>query len=197
VSRRQAVRSRALLGSLWGLSLWALAGCATYAPVPPEPQSIGGRYSVHPQVPWSRREGGVLERWTRHGEQLEIIWFTRGLAEGSPLFGAGRREDAPLPAFRADMAPSEIQEFVLDSLARAGAARVAAQQLRPVRFGDREGLRFELSYLASSGLEMRGLVAACVLERRLYLIAFAAARGHYHAQAAPQVERILESIQLH
>jgi hypothetical protein len=178
-----------LLGGLVGL-----AACNPYKLVAVGPHEVAGRYRVQPQVEWNRRSDPAGEVWTLHGEALDSLLLTSGLPDGDPLFRPPNVKD--LPSFRSGMSENEVMEFVVDSLARTGAMRVEAANLRPASFGGRPGLRFELSYATPEGLEMQGLASAAVVDGRLYLVLFRAPRQHYFGAASEHVDRLIESIEM-
>jgi hypothetical protein len=131
--------------------------------------------------------------WTVDGLRLQTLRFVAPVADGKPLFEA--RSDAELPSFRRNLAPSEIVDFVVDSLARAGWQRVEARDIQPAAFGAHSGFRFVLDFTNEGGLEMRGLALGAVVGEKLHLILYTGARLHYYARHAPDVERIFESIE--
>ena len=81
-------------------------------------------------------------------------------------------------------------------IARGGAGEVQASKLRPAQFGSVPGFRFDLTFLSKSGLEMDGLVAAAVIEDKLYLILYTGARIHYYPKYRDHVEQLLASIEM-
>jgi hypothetical protein len=85
--------------------------------------------------------------------------------------------------------------LLVQSLVRSGARDVAAEALEPATFGKRAGFRFSLTCLTPEGLEMKGSARGVIADGKLYLILYLAERSHYYDRHAPQVERMLESIQ--
>jgi hypothetical protein len=171
-----------------------LSGCAAWTLVEGERRSVAGHYTVAPQISWSRLRQGNVEVWTVDGPALQAIRFFDGLADGDELFPSPAAEK--LPAYSSSMTPTEIEEFVVHSAQRAGAARVDASNLRPWRFGGRDGFRFDLAFVDAGGLEMNGLVAGVVDGGKLYLIVYSGARAHYYPKYVQQVERVLGSIEI-
>lgn len=175
-----------------------LMGCTVYSLVPAaKPRAIGGRYQVDPQIEWSRRKVGTAELWTVHGPGLEAVYLTHGVSDGDTLFERVLGSQKKPPVFRPDMSPSEIAEFVVDSLAHLRYEQVELLDLRPEIFGGRAGFRFELGMLSDAGLELRGLATGRVDEKRLWLILFFAPRMHYYDAYLPHVERIIASVEFH
>ena len=177
--------------------LAVLVGCASLSVVEPKRVEIGRVYTVDPQIKWSRFYRGDIETWTVDGLSLQAIHFIKGIEEDEPLVvtaATGDREK--WPRFEPEMTPNEILEFVVDSLARLGYAQLQAHNLRPERFGRLQGFRFELTFLASDGLEGQGLVVGAVIEKRLHLIMYVGTREHYYPKHIEEVERIIQSIEL-
>ena len=94
------------------------------------------------------------------------------------------------------MTASEIVEFFVDTLSAAGFQKVNTLNLRPEKFGDTQGFRFEMTYLTRAGLEKQGIVAGAVLKERLHLIVYTAAREHYYDKYKDHVDRIIQSVRL-
>ncbi len=135
-----------------------------------------------------------VEFWTVDGAGLEAVRFITGLSEGDSLY-TPKATKKKMPTFRERMTANEIMEFVVDSMRVTGAARVDVTSLRPLKFGDLRGFRFDFTLLTAGGLEMQGLVVGTVAEEKLYLIMYQGAREHYYSKYKEQVERLIESIQ--
>jgi hypothetical protein len=120
------------------------AGCASYRLVEPTRTAVGDLYTVEPQRQWSAVERGKIVSWTVDGFPLEAVRFVKGLGDGESFLPEPTRS-TKLPTFRATMTPSEIMEFVVDSWGLAGAQQVKASNLRPRKFGNLDGLAFEMA----------------------------------------------------
>ena len=173
-----------------------LAGCATYRLIEPGRTAVGDLYTVEPQISWSSTRTGKIELWTVDGHGLQALRFVNGIADGEGLFGGKRKDDKKMPTFRKNMTIPEIMEFVVDSVALQGADRVESAALRPYKFGNAQGFRFELSYVSSKGLEGQGTVVGTVAQGRLYLIVYSGTRVYYYPKYKDHVERIIESIRM-
>ena len=143
----------------------AVAGCATYSLVGPQRMTIAGLYTVEPQIAWSAATGGQWEIWTVDGPSLQSVQFLKGLEDGEALFRG--KDEEKRPKFRKTMTASEIMELVVDSVSVVGGQKVNALNLRPEKFGAAQGFRFEMAYLAQTGLEKRATVAGAVVKDRL------------------------------
>ena len=178
--------------------LITLTACAQYSLVEARTQKIGGAYTVDAQIAWNKHAEGKVEIWTADGPGLEALRFIKGLNDGDALFTrpVGTAKEIKFPAYRVGMTASEVMEFVVDSLGRAGAAEVEARGLQPARFGAVPGFRFELTFATAQGLEMSGLAAGAVIEDALHLILYTGARVHYFPKYRDDVERLLGSIEM-
>ena len=171
-----------------------LFGCATYSLVEAKRTPIGDLYTVDPQISWSSASQGKIELWTVDGPSLQAIRFVKGLEDGEYLFKGKEEEKAP--KFNKRMTPSEIVEFVVDNLTAVGAQNVKAVNLRPEKFGNHQGFRFELTFASKEGLEEEGFVVGVVVKEHLYLIMYTGVKAHYYRKHKEHVERILESISM-
>jgi hypothetical protein len=171
-----------------------LAGCAAWTLVDTQRQTVAGRYSVAPQIQWSRIEQGGVEQWTVDGVALQAVRFFDPLEDGSALLSRPTESDDKLPVFRSGMTPTEVQELVVHTVERSGGARVNASGLRPWRFGGLSGFRFELEFVNEAGLEMRAIFVGALDGERLLIVAYSGTRAHYYPKYLPVVERLLESI---
>lgn len=172
--------------------LLVVAGCAAYTVVEPKRTTIAGVYSVEPQIRWSASSSGKLESWTTDGFFLHALRFFKGIEDGEAIVpAAGPRA---LPVFRSTMTPNDIAELVVDTLSKLQAQQVEMKGLRPARFGDVDGFRFDLTYLSREGLEKEGLVSGAVIQGKLHLIVYDGATQHYFPKHRETVERLLESV---
>ena len=134
----------------------------------------------------------------RYGRSTARSWnslqFTSALADGDALYDLPGREE--VPRFRANMSESEVMEFVVDSLAAAGAQKIEASGLAPAPFGPRPGFRFDLAYQSGSGLDKLGMAIGTLKDGELYLIIFTGAAQHYYPKYKPAVDALFASIQI-
>lgn len=174
----------------------ALAGCGTLSVSGKERVKIGSAYSVEPQIEWNRAGEGNREIWTADGLTLQAIHFVKGVRKGGVLIANGRGQDTEdWPHFDPQMTPTEVEEFVVDSLSRLGLMQLQPHNLRPQAFGKAQGFRFDFDFLYSSGLEGQGLVVGAVIGNKLQLILYVGARQHYYPAYLDKVEAIIRSIQ--
>ena len=145
---------------------------------------------------WARLPAPRQEQWTIDGAPLNQLTILSRIKPGEHVFLRARerswRPDGPW--FRAGMRPDEVRDIVLDGLRGAGWANVNARDLRPVRWGDAPGLRFELELDSPTGLVYRGTVTAAERDGRLTLLAWIAPAEHYHGRDAEAVGRMFDSL---
>ncbi len=171
-----------------------LTACAVYRLVEVRRVAIGDLYTVDPQIPWSSASEGKTEIWTVDGPSLQAIRFVKGLEDDEVLFEGGDEEKRP--KFRKHLTPSEIMEFVVDSLTLVGAQKIEARNQRPEEFGNVQGFRFEMTFVSNEGLEEQGFVVGAVMNEQLHLIMYIGVGAHYYPKHKEHVERIIQSIKM-
>jgi hypothetical protein len=182
------------------------AACVPYGNVAPKRTSVKGEISVEPTLSWSRvnptpLDGwdfflpGRVERWTIDGERLETLTFIVGVPSGEPLFRVKGEKEKNQAKFDARMTPSEIMDLFEAALAKSTQTPLTqAHNLRPVRFGDVEGFRFEMSYALVDEIDRELSAAGAVRDGKLTLLAYQGARLHHYGLYLPEFERILKSV---
>jgi hypothetical protein len=127
----------------------------------------------------SARKGSKV--WTQDGILLDRIMIIPAVPDGEPLFVTTSKDQA-LPAFKADMLPNEIEEFTESSLVKLfkeGDVVVQTSNLRPHRFGEHNGLLFDINVAVSDGPNYRGITGAFIVDKKLNLIFFLGAVPYY------------------
>ncbi len=183
----------ARLGALATCAL-LLGGCASpsrYRLVEPGARSTAGAYTVQPGLAWSSIGAGKVETWTIDGLSLESLRFFTGIAEGESILG-GRAAEDRRARFSTSMTLPEVAEFVADSLF----GRFPPRNVRPARFGGAPGFRFEVSYTTRDGVHREALVAATVLQKQLYVIAYTGTSLHHFARYRDEAEHVIDSVRL-
>lgn len=128
----------------------------------------------------SARKGSKV--WTQDGILLDRIMIIPAVPDGESLFITTSKDQA-LPAFKADMLPNEIEELTESSLVKLfkeGEVVVQTSNLRPHRFGEHNGLLFDMNVAVSDGPNYRGITGALVVDKKLYLIFFLGAEPYYY-----------------
>ncbi|MEJ7747427.1 MAG: hypothetical protein WKF61_11930 [Luteimonas sp.] len=175
-----------------------LAGCASRGGplVSPGPNPAGSGLTIDSEMEWTRISTQRFQLWTIDGELLNRLYLVPSVREREYIFlGARqtrRRPDGPFfqPGMRAD----ELRDLIIDGLAASGAINIQASNLRPVDFGGREGLRFEMSLANEEGLKYQGMAAAFEHDRQLALAIFLAPSEHYYPRDAEKVSRMLDTL---
>jgi hypothetical protein len=191
----------------------ALSGCSTlgvgegfgseyYSLVRVDARSVGdGSLIVVAPRPWNRTRRILffddvrwVEDWTLNGPLLDGMSFVTGLPSGKYLIRQSRREDRQVPKFRSDMTAPEVAAM-LESLfrVRGDAVEFHTLSLQPRPFLGANGFQFDYEHLDSDELWRRGRAVGAVVDGRLYLILYDAARSHYFNAAAGDFESIVAS----
>lgn len=182
-----------------------LGGCAVgYTLVAPGMVAVED-LSVRVDQSWNRapsthvamgRHGA--EGWTHDGMLLDHLVIIPAVPDGEPIFFT-RERTAALPVFRADMLPNELEELVESSLGKyfgEGQAVVNTENLRPFRFGDQRGVRFEFNATVTDSPEYRGTVGAFIANEKLYVMFFLAAVPHYYDKHIAAAQAVIESARI-
>lgn len=177
-----------------------LAACATASIAPVGAYKVGAS-EVQLGRAWSDITSwhGAMPKGVKalsvDGPLLNRLYIIDGLPEGKELFKPARKE-TPTPVVRPDMSANERMEFVADSIAVLGYQDVEASAPRPGKYGDIDGVRFELSGRSPEGLDMKGIGVAASRDDRLYLFIYYAPAEHYYGALLPEVERVLTSLRV-
>ena len=160
-----------------------------------------GAMAVTAPRPWNRTRRLFLfedirqvEDWTLNGPLLDGMTFVTGLKSGRYLIRQRRTEDRQVPKFRSDMTAPEITAM-LESLyrVRGGSVDFRTLSLQPRRFLGTNGFQFDFEHLDSDELWRKGRAVGAVIDGKLYMILFDAARSHYYANAIGDFEAIVAS----
>jgi hypothetical protein len=183
-----------------------VVGCMPYGLVAPQRTVVKDEISVEPERAWSRvnpmpLDGwdffmpGPTERWTVDGERLETVTFLVGVAAGEPLFRIAGEKDENQPKFDPAMTASEIMDLFEAAFAKGTKTPLTqGRNLRPVRFGDVDGFRFEMSYALKDEVDRELSAAGAVRDGKLYLLAYQGARLHHYGLYLPEFEKLLASL---
>ncbi len=212
-----------LTGRCLVVSLLLLAsGCsvAGYTPMAPGRHVVQNDLSVEASTPWSQMltnpddafwstsiitiytSGAVgltpktknVEVWTIDGPPLETLVFFVGVADGQALVEPteGRQK---LPAFHSSMAPNDVMELFRATLTQAAAAIVSeGRNLRPVKFAELDGFRFDLDYTLKEEVDRSLTAIGVVREGRLYLVLYQGTKIYYYDKHLPDFEHVVETI---
>jgi hypothetical protein len=191
-----------------------LAGCAggiggvrdlgIYKLVRARPLSVGnGSVIVTPPRPWNEQRRFFfdslrwVEDWTLNGPYLDGITFVTGLPSGEYLVRQRRSEERQVPKFRSDMLAPEIASMLETAFrVRGGSIDFNTLALTPRTFMGYPGFQFDFEHLDGDELWRKGRAVGAVINGRLYLVLYDAARSHYYANALPDFEAIVNSARL-
>ena len=136
----------------------------------------------------------AVEDWTQNGSYLDGISFVTGLKDGKALVHQRSRDDRQVPKFRSNMTPPEIAA-IIESLfrVRGGAVDFKTVSLAPRSFMGASGFQYDYEHLDSDEVRRKGRAVGAIIDGRLYLILFDAARSHYYNALLPDFEAIVNS----
>lgn len=184
--------------------LLVLSGCAAYSLVSAGTISVGG-LQVNAAESWNLAPAMIVpsmrkdaQTWTQDGLLLDRLLIVPGVPDGEGII-TSRRQDAAIPAFRADMLPNEIEELTESSIAKQfgeGGASVETSNLRPQRFGEHRGIMFNLAVAVSDGPDYGGLVGSFIAGDRLYMVIYLGAQPHYYDKHLAAAESVITSARL-
>lgn len=190
-------RLRACALAVLLLSLVACGGAGGRL-VKPGPNPAGGRLVIDSEMEWTRLSAPRYQLWTMDGELLNRLYLVHRVREREFIF-LGQRQTKRRPDgafYHRGLRPDELRDLILDGLRASGTANVEATNLRPARFGNRDGLRFEFSLANQEGLRYRGMAAAFEHEKGLALAIFLAPGEHYYPRDAEKVSKMLDTLRL-
>lgn len=156
--------------------------------------------AVTPPREWNKISASLfvdihaVEDWTQNGPYLDGISFVTGLKDGKALVYQRSRDDRQVPKFRSNMTPPEIAAMI-ESLfrVRAGAIDFKMLALAPRSFMGVNGFQFDYEHLDGDEVRRKGRAVGAIVDGRLYLILFDAARSHYYNALLPDFEAIVAS----
>lgn len=154
-----------------------------------------GDIVVDTPLAWSRFTFSRYQVWTIDGIPLNRLYFIPSVRNGEHVFlerrATKRRPDGPV--YRTGMRPDEIRDLLLDAFSEGGAIGVASGELRPARFGDHDGLRFEFQASTDTGLLYRGQALAAERGDALAVVVWMAPAEFYYDRDVAGVTRLLDS----
>jgi hypothetical protein len=178
--------------------LLLLGGCAAVADAPAGAFKVGDTYQVTLGREWSDISKIMVGRpkgvrlLSIDGPWLNRLYLTDGLAPGDFLVKPAAKE-RPTPTYQKDMSPSELVEFVADSVAALDYERVETTGLRPATMGGAQALRFDIKAMTREGLEIAGTAETAQMGGKLYVILYLAPAEHYYAASLAEVEAVMAS----
>jgi hypothetical protein len=188
---------RSLCLAAAGLSTLGLASCATIVDAPAGPYKVSSGYTVTLGREWSDMSKLAIgtpkvHMLTVDGPLLNRLYVIDGLAPGEYIVKATNKESAT-PTYRSGMAPTELVEFVRDSVSALSFQRVTTSGLKPVKFGDVDGIRMSISGETQDGLEYKGLAQFAEVKGKLYVVLYIAPAEHYYGATLSEAEGVMAS----
>jgi len=205
------MRNLKLAAAAFLLPLGACAGgvgevsnLGLYSYVPVKTVSVGnGSVQVTPPRPWNKQRRSFfdslrwVEDWTLNGPYLDGITFVTALPSGEYLVRQRRSEERQVPKFRSDMMAPEIAAMLESAYrVRGGAIDFRTLSLQPRPFLGYPGFQFDFEHLDTDELWRKGRAVGAVINGRLYLFLYDAARSHYYANALPDFETMVTNARL-
>jgi len=144
---------------------------------------------------WARTRWSRFELWTIDGTPLnEFVVVSKVKPNEHVFLEARERKRRPDgPWYRPGMRPDEIRDVLLDAMRQDGWTQVSASHLRPARFGNVDGIRFDIELTHVNGLHYRGLFAAAEHGGRLTHWFWIAPSEYYYGRDAAAVDRMFAS----
>ena len=159
-----------------------------------------GSLTVTPPRPWNEARRFFLadvrwvEDWTLNGPLLDGISFVSGMPSGRYIVRQSRRDERQVPKFRSDMTAFEIASMLESAYrVRGGAVDFRTLSLTPRPFLGANGFQLDYEHLDSDELWRKGRAVGAVIDGKLYLVLFDAARTHYYPNAIGDFEAIVAS----
>jgi len=188
--------TRILRGAALAAVLSVLAGCISITAAPAGPYASGS-HAVTLGRTWGDASAfagapRTVKMLTIDGWQLNRLYVIDGLKSGDYIVRPASKEK-PTPTFRTGMTPIEQVELVAESVVAMGYQRVETEGLRPIKVGDADGLRADISAKSPEGLNISGVTQIVEVKGRLYVILYLAPAEHYFEATRAEVEAIMAS----
>lgn len=174
----------------------SLSACAAIKAVPAGPYASGGNQITVGRT-WTDMgrlfdASKGVRMLSIDGPQLNRLFVIDGLRAGEFIIRPASKE-RPTPTWKAGLTPTEQVEFLADSLAAMQYHRVETDNLRPVKVGDRSGVRFDITAQTVDGLNISGIAQLVEAGDRLYVLLYLAPTEHYFDATRAEVESIMAS----
>ena len=179
----------------------ALSACATAPKAVTGAYPIGDTYSITLGKTWADASGLILGKpkgvhlLTVDGPLLNRFYVTEGLEPGAFIVKPDNKQ-SPTPTYRTGLSPSELVEFVTDTVAALDYQHPEATNLRPATFGAAPGVRFDLTAQTKAGLNISGTAQIAESGGKAYVMLYLAPSEHYYAASLSDVETAFRSATL-
>lgn len=176
-----------------------LAACASGgALVTRGPTTAGGKLMIDSEMEWTRMAMSRYQLWTIDGELLNRLYLIPNVREREFIF-LGQRQTKRRPDgafYKRGLREDELRDLILDGLRASGVVNLESRDLRPAKFGNRDGLRFEFSMANEEGLKYRGMAAAFEHEKGLALALYMAPSEFYYPRDEAKVAKMLDTLRM-
>jgi hypothetical protein len=157
--------------------------------------------TVQPDAEWNRlaaKPGRNAESWTLDGDQLNVLTFYGGIADGRTLFHEADRKMRPLPRVSATMLITDIPTLLENSYRVAlGTATMTIERVEPATFAGNKGVHFTYGFSRQNeSLHRRGEALGAIIAGRLYLITYEAPEIYYFERSAAAARVVANSARL-
>ncbi len=194
--------ARLLLAALLVMSI---VSCGRYSIIQPQRTPIKSGFTVEPGQSWNKINlhfdtgaSHPIEAWTADGDQLNMLLFFAGVADGQTLMPPPRDEAKAkkLPAFRSAMSANEVKDVLEATLGQfMDSALVETRNLRPTKFGGHDGYRFDFNLVGKDEVDRQGIAAGAVVDGKLYSVVFMGTRLYHYGLRLQDAEHIVSSVQ--
>lgn len=162
-----------------------------------------GAVMVIPPRDWNRTERSILfsdvrwvEDWTLNGPYLDGISFVTALPDNERLVREYRKADRQVPKFRREMTAPEIASLIETWFrVRGSTVDFRTLALAPRPFLGASGFQFDFEHLDGDELWRKGRAVGAVIDGKLYMMLYDAARSHYYDAGLPDFEAMVSSAQ--
>ncbi len=156
---------------------------------------------VTPKTNWNRwtsRPSLVGEIWTLDGVRLNELSFFAGIDDGDTLYYDDGSYNKSMPTYDKDMLQSELVSFfeasnrlILES------SQFEIKKVEPAKLAGFAGVRFSYRYAAQGeGIMRSGEAVAAKIDKKLYLVNFAAPEIHYFGREIDSVRQLIASAKI-
>jgi hypothetical protein len=170
----------------------ATAGClrneTPWDPIGPRYASdnwFGPKYALDIPEGWLKLNAGSGLTATRDGWRLQKI-TVRELDPGKPLAHTKK-------TLRAEMAPRDLAEVLVDDVRAAGTSALSVVETKPATVAGAKGFRAVVAYKDGEGLPRRLVLAGAVVGDRVWQLAYDAPERVYFQKDLPTFDRALAS----
>ena len=179
----------------------ALSGCASgYSLVSPGAVSVseiqidadsGWNRVPNRQLSWARGETQV---WTRNGLSLDRIVMIPRIEDGESVYRFEGNDDYPV--YRSGMNDADIVELIdrtIEVAQGANHTEVTTNEVRAQRFGNDDGILFDLHAVVHDGPDYHGMAGAFVSDGHLNIVYFLGASPYYYESLSASAEAMIVS----